>query len=52
MQDDLQTLLEKEKIIETIKGLLIGIDQGDWVWVKKCFASRVHDSNLNLENSR
>lgn len=41
MEEDLQTLLEKEKIIETINGLFIGTDQRDWVWVKKCFAPRV-----------
>jgi hypothetical protein len=42
MPDELQTLLEKDKIIETINGLFIGTDQRDWVWVKRCFAPEVH----------
>lgn len=48
MQEDLQTLLEREKIIETINGLFIGTDQRDWVWVKKCFAPRVHFDMTSL----
>lgn len=48
MQDDLQTLLEKEKIIETINGLFIGTDQRDWIWVKKCFAPQVHFDMTSL----
>jgi hypothetical protein len=42
MPEELQTLLEKDKIIDTINGLFIGTDQRDWVWVKRCFAPQVH----------
>lgn len=42
MQDELQNLLEKEKIINVINALFIGTDQRDWVWVQKCFAPQVH----------
>jgi hypothetical protein len=42
MQDEIQTLLDREKIMETLNGLFLGTDQRDWVWVKKCFAPQVH----------
>ncbi|MBI3803779.1 MAG: nuclear transport factor 2 family protein [Nitrospirae bacterium] len=42
MQDELQNIVEKEKIIDTINALFIGTDQRDWVWVKKCFAPAVY----------
>lgn len=48
MQDELQILLEREKIIETINGLFIGTDQRDWVWVKRCFAPQGHFDMTSL----
>ena len=48
MQDNLQILLEKEKIIDVINALFIGTDQRDWNWVKKCFAPQVHFDMTSL----
>lgn len=38
MQDDMQVLVEKDKVIETINRLFIGTDDRDWQQVKECFA--------------
>lgn len=42
MQDQLQHLLEKDRIIDTINQLFIGTDTRDWPTVRACFADTVY----------
>jgi hypothetical protein len=41
MEKELQALIEKDSIIETITMLFIGTDNRDWPMVKGCFAKSV-----------
>jgi hypothetical protein len=48
MQDQLQQLLEKDRIIDTINQLFIGTDTRDWPTVRACFADTVHFDMTSL----
>jgi len=41
MADDIETLLERSRIIEVITRLFIGTDNRDWEQVKACFSPNV-----------
>lgn len=41
MEQEIQNIIEKEKIIEVINLIFIGTDNRDWKMVKNCFADRV-----------
>ena len=41
MTNELETIVEQTKIIETINRLFIGTDNRDWTLVKSCFSPRV-----------
>ena len=42
MNEDLEALVDRTRIIETINRLFIGTDNRDWSLVKDCFAPKVH----------
>jgi len=42
MDNSLEYLLEKNRIIETINNLFINTDNCDWEGVKNCFAEKVY----------
>ena len=48
MQDQVQRLLEKDRIIDTINQLFIGTDSRDWPTVRACFADTVHFDTTSL----
>ena len=48
MRDQLQQLLEKDRIIDTINQLFIGTDTRDWPTVRACFADTVHFDMTSL----
>jgi len=48
MQDQLQHLVEKDRIIDTINQLFIGTDSRDWPTVRACFADTVHFDMTSL----
>ena len=48
MQDQLQQLLEKDRIIDTINQLFIGTDTRDWPTVRACFADTVRFDTTSL----
>jgi hypothetical protein len=48
MQDELQQLIEKDRIIDTINQLFIGTDARDWPTVRACFADAVHFDMTSL----
>jgi SnoaL-like domain len=48
MQDQLQQLLEKDRIIDTINQLFISTDTRDWPTVRACFADTVHFDMTSL----
>ncbi len=41
MKNDIEMLLDKDRIVETINRLFIGTDNRDWPQVKSCFAPSV-----------
>ena len=41
MANELETIVDQTKIIETINRLFIGTDNRDWMLVRSCFAPRV-----------
>jgi hypothetical protein len=41
MNDQFQTLLEKDAVIDVVNQLFISIDNRDWAKVKACFANEV-----------
>jgi hypothetical protein len=41
MDNELETLIDRTRIVETINRLFIGTDNRDWAQVKDCFALRV-----------
>lgn len=41
MNNPLDVLLDKDRIVETINRLFIGTDNRDWALVRRCFAPRV-----------
>jgi len=41
MADDVETLLERTRIIEVVTRLFVGTDNRDWEQVKACFAPKV-----------
>jgi len=41
MNSELESILDRTRIIETINRLFIGTDNRDWEFVKSCFAPRV-----------
>jgi hypothetical protein len=41
MANELETIVDQTKIIETINRLFIGTDNRDWTLVRSCFAPRV-----------
>jgi len=41
MANELETMIDQTKIVETINRLFVGTDNRDWVLVKSCFAPRV-----------
>ena len=41
MMNELETIVDQTKIIETINRLFIGTDNRDWALVRSCFTSRV-----------
>jgi len=41
MNSEIELLLDRTRIVETINRLFIGTDKRDWALVKRCFAPRV-----------
>jgi hypothetical protein len=52
MQDQLQQLLEKDRIIDTVTQLFIGTDTRDWPTVRACFADTVHFDMTSLAGGK
>ena len=48
MEDELQQLVEKDRIIDTINQLFISTDTRDWPTVRACFADTVHFDMTSL----
>jgi len=49
MDNELATLIDRTRIVETINQLFIGTDNRDWALVKSCFAPRVLFAMSSLE---
>ena len=52
MEDELQQLVEKDRIIDTINQLFISTDTRDWATVRACFTDRVDFDMTSLPGGK